>query len=38
MKTLTALVSAIEGHEADETFRREGELFTVMIVKKPPHE
>jgi hypothetical protein len=34
MKTLTALVSAIEGHEADETFRRDGELFAAMIGKR----
>src|ERR1019366_8468759 len=34
MKALTALVSAIESHEADETFRREGELFTAMIGKR----
>jgi hypothetical protein len=34
MKTLTALVSAIEGHEADGTFQREGELFAAVIGKR----
>jgi hypothetical protein len=34
MKTLTALVSAIEGHEADDTFRRDGELFAAVIGKR----
>ena len=34
MKALTALVNAIEGHGADETFAQEGVLFTVVVGKR----
>jgi hypothetical protein len=34
MKALAVRVSAIAGHEADETFRHEGEVFAATIGKR----